>query len=70
MDIEVKVCKVPGALQVVMVREGATVQDALNAAGITVQSGELVKLEGLDTSMTSVVSNGSRVVVSKGAKGN
>jgi hypothetical protein len=66
--ILVKVMRVPGAVVEVGLNEGATVTDALDAAGISPNSGEAVKLNGMDTTYESTLSDGARVIVAKGAK--
>lgn len=68
--IEVKVVRVPGAVKDVMLNDGATVADALSAAGITLESGEAAKVNGSDVDSTTTLSNGDRVILAKAAKGN
>jgi hypothetical protein len=70
MTKTVKVCRIPGSVKDVMIDDNATVAQALAAAELTVSSGEAVKLDGLDTSMDAIPSDGSRIIVAKGAKGN
>lgn len=67
--ITVKVIRVPGAVTEVGLEEGATVADALSAASLTMGEGEAVKLNGSDTTMDATVSDGSRLIVAKAAKG-
>lgn len=67
--ITVKVIRVPGAVTEVGLESGASVQDALNAADVSVGSGESVKLNGADTELSATVSDGSRILVAKAAKG-
>lgn len=67
--ITVKVIRVPGAVTEVGLNAGASVQDALNAAGIGLANGETVKLNGADCAMGDCLSDGARVLVAKAAKG-
>ena len=67
--ITAKVIRVPGAVTEVGLESGATIADALTAASVDVGSGETVKLNGGDTSMDAVVSDGARILVAKAAKG-
>lgn len=68
--MEVKVVRVPGRTTVVELDNGATVQDALKAAEVTVSSGEVCKLNALDADMTAVLHEGDKIIIAKGAKGN
>lgn len=68
--ITVKVMRVPGATQEVALDSGATVGDALSAASMNVASGESVKLNGAATDLSSTLSDGDRIIIAKGAKGN
>jgi hypothetical protein len=70
MTIEVKVIRVPGLSQEVGLEDGATVADALAAANTSVEAGEKATLNGVDCQMTSVMSQGDRLIIVKGAKGN
>ena len=67
--ITVKVIRVPGAVTEVGLESGASVSDALNAADVAIGNGETVKLNGADTEMSAPVSEGSRILVAKAAKG-
>lgn len=67
--ITLKVIRVPGQVVEVGLDAGSSVQDALNAADVSVGSGESVKLNGADANMTDVVTDGSRILVAKAAKG-
>ena len=67
--ITVKVIRVPGAVTEVGLESGASVSDALTAADVSIGNGETVKLNGADTTMDSPVSEGSRILVAKAAKG-
>ena len=70
-DIYVKVIRVPGRVtEVALESTNATVGAALSAADISLSGSETIKV-GADTATTeTVVSDGDRVVVSQGAKGN
>lgn len=71
MTIEVKVVQVPGAVKDVYLEDNAnSVSDALAAAGITSTDGFTIKVDGGDATTSSRLRNGSRVILSKGAKGN
>ena len=66
--IAVKVIRVPGAVVEVGLETGATVQDALDAANITLGSGETVTVDGNTTDTSFALSDGARVILSKQAK--
>lgn len=68
--ITVKVIRVPGAVTEVGLEAGSTVAQALAAASVEVGAGEAVKLNGADTTLEATVSDGSRLIVAKAAKGN
>lgn len=70
MSISVKVCRIPGSVNEVILEDVATVANALSAANQTVGSGEAVKLNGFDTTMDAAVNDGDRIIIAKGAKGN
>ena len=67
-EIFVKVGKVPGATTEVVLNQGATVADALSAAGIEMTSTTLIKLNGGEVSTSDTLSDNSRLIVSDGAK--
>lgn len=67
--INVKVIRVPGTVQDVALNNGATVQDALNEASISIGEGEKMQLNGLDTHSGASLNDGDRIIVAKGAKG-
>jgi hypothetical protein len=69
MAIIAKVIRVPGAVVEVGVEDGATVSDALSAAGVTLTSGETLKLNGSDADTDAVLSDGARILIAKAAKG-
>jgi len=69
MTIEAKVVRVPGAVKEVQLNAGATVSDALEAAGVMLTPGETVSMNGSTVDSGRPVSNGDRIIVAKGAKG-
>lgn len=69
MSIEVKVIRTPGKVYNTSLEEGATVGDALMAADVHLAPGEKVTLSGQQVDGSQRVSDGDRVIVSKGAKG-
>lgn len=69
-DIFVKVVRVPGAVTEVALSEGATVADALSAAGISSTGSESIRVGAADATVDTSVSDGDRVVIAQGAKGN
>lgn len=66
--IEVKVIQIPGVIRDVALNEGATVSDALRAAGIDLTT-ETVTLNGLSTTGSAQLSANDRIIVAKSAKG-
>lgn len=70
MAVTVKVVRVPGAVTEVVLNDGATVADALSAAGTSLGDGEAVTINGATAGNDTPVSEGARVVIAKGAKGN
>jgi len=70
LSIEVRIAKVPGLLKSVVVADGSTVGQALATAEMSVDSGSLLQLDGSNTTMDANVRDGSRITISKGAKGN
>lgn len=66
--IFVKVIRVPGAVVEVGLEDGATVADALAAAGITTASNEQVSVNGSNVDTNYVLEDNVRVVVAKSAK--
>lgn len=66
--IFVKVIRVPGAVVEVGLEDGATVADALAAAGITTASNEQVSVNGANVDTNHVLEDNVRVVVAKSAK--
>lgn len=70
MSIDIKVIRIPGAVVDVVLNDGATVADALSAASTSVQSGEVVKVNGAVVSVDTELEDGDRVILAVGAKGN
>jgi sulfur carrier protein ThiS len=68
--ITVKVIRVPGGVNEVAVNEGATVAEVLAAADISPNSNEAIKIGAEAVDLDSTVSDGDRVVIAQGAKGN
>jgi sulfur carrier protein ThiS len=68
--INVRVARVPGTVQEVALNDGASVGDALGQLGMRVESGEALKVNGADATTSSTLSDGDRVILVKGAKGN
>lgn len=69
MAIFVKVVRVPGAVTEVALTDGATVGDALAAAGIELGGSDRLTLGAEPTTTDAVLTDGARVVISKDAKG-
>lgn len=69
MAILVKVVRVPGAVVEVGLNDGATVADALAAAGIELSGSDRVSLRAEATSMDAALTDGDRITISKDAKG-
>ncbi len=69
--MEVKIIRVPGKTTTLEVPEGTMVAEVLNRADIMITVGEAIKLNGaaLDD-MGTVVEEGDKIIVAKGAKGN
>lgn len=68
--INIKVARVPGTVKEVALNDGATVNDALSNAGIRLESGEALKVNGVNAEAGQILRDGDRVVLVKGAKGN
>ena len=69
-DIFVKVVRIPGAVTEVALSQGATVADAMSAAGISSTGSESIRVGAADATVDTSVSDGDRVVIAQGAKGN
>lgn len=68
--ITVKVIRVPGEVKEVGLVAGATVADALTQAGVTGVEGETVMVGGATADLSTTLTDGARVVLARGAKGN
>src|SRR6218665_2542836 len=69
--MKVKVIQLPGTVKFAdNLAAGATVAEAIQAAGISLSSGESLKLNGVDTTPDARIAEGDVVLVAKGAKGN
>ncbi len=69
--LNIKVAQAPGTVREVVLNDGATINDALITAGLTVQSGNTLQLDGNETDdFSQVLSNGQNIVIAVGAKGN
>lgn len=68
--ITVDVTKVPGAMKTITLDEARTVADALEVAGITLDSGYEVRVDGEAVSTDYTLEDGATVVVTKMIKGN
>jgi sulfur carrier protein ThiS len=69
MTVQAKVVRVPGAVKDVELNSGATVSDALRAAGVDLGPGETVSMNGSTVEGSREISQGDRIIVAKGAKG-
>ena len=70
MSITVKIARVPGPVSEVMLNDGATVADALASASMQRGNNEILRVNGAEASDSTVLSDGDRVVLVVGAKGN
>lgn len=66
--IFVKVIRVPGAVVEVGLEDGATVADALAAAGITISTNEQVSVNGANVGNDHVLEADARVIIARQAK--
>ena len=67
--LQVKIIEVPGSVQEVALEDGATVADALTVAGVSAD-GYKITVDNRPASTSTSISNGSRIIVAKAAKGN
>ena len=65
-----KVVRVPGASKDVTLNDGATVADALTAAELTPSSNEEVRLNAIVSTTDATLTDGFRIMLVQGAKGN
>lgn len=68
-EIFVKVAVVPGRTQEIALSEGASIADALDVAGVSVDSTQTIKYNGQTAGDDTIVSDGGRIIIAKGAKG-
>lgn len=68
--MEIKVIRVPGATRTIEVPARCTVAEALNSADVHLENGESCKLNGVTANLNDVLSEGDKIIVAKGAKGN
>lgn len=64
----VRVARVPGLVKEVALNGGRKVSDAANIAGIATDG--TIHVNGRAATLGTLLSNGDRVTISKGAKGN
>jgi sulfur carrier protein ThiS len=69
MSITIRVIRVPGATKELVLPDNTTVEDALQAAGTSVSSDEALQVNGANTTMDTILTDGARVTIAKGAKG-
>lgn len=67
--IDVKVSTVPGTIKELALEDGASVTDAVEAAGLSL-SGFTITINGSSGSHSTRLQDGDRVVLTKNAKGN
>ena len=70
MATSVKIVKLPGRVEEFLLEDGATVEDGLEQAGITLESNSEIKVNGNISNKGTVLRNGDSVVVSTKIKGN
>jgi len=68
-NITIRVIRVPGDTKELGMPEGSTVADALEEAGTVVGTDEALQVNGANTTMDTILLDGARVVIAKGAKG-
>ena len=68
--MEIKVIRVPGRTVTIEVPDGECIAEALNIAGVQLSAGEACKLNGATASMDDMLTDGDKIIVAKGAKGN
>lgn len=66
--ITVKVIRVPGAVVEVGLATGATVQDALEAANVTLGTGEAITVNGNAVNANHTLNESDKIILSKSAK--
>jgi sulfur carrier protein ThiS len=68
--IAIRVTPVPGQPKIVTLPTGATVADALKAAGISTDSTSVLQVNASPAKGNTVLADSDRITVAKGAKGN
>jgi len=68
--ISVKVVRVMSSVVEVEIPAGSTVDTALQAANITPAENEQIQVGGQEATRSTVLSDGDKVILAKGAKGN
>jgi len=69
--LNIKVVQAPGAVREVVLNDGATINDALITSGLTVESGNILTLDGNQTDdFSTELSDRQNIVIAKSAKGN
>ena len=68
--IEVKVVKVPSVVKNVALEDGSTVNTALETACVDVPTNHKVTVNGDSQGTSFVLSDGDKIIIAKGAKGN
>ena len=67
--INVTVTKFPGPNQRLSLDDGSTVQDAINAADFETDGFD-IKVDGTTADMNAIISDGTRIILTKKIKGN
>lgn len=70
MSISVKVVKLPGRVSEYVLDDGATVEQALDLAKITLATNSEIKVNGDIANKSRTLANGDNVLVSEKIKGN
>ncbi len=68
--MQVQVIQVPGTIKSVTLNFGASVRDAISAAGVNLSGGETLKVNGLEATVDAALNDGDKLMIAKGAKGN
>ena len=68
-EIEVKVGRTGGIVHTLALEPGATVEEALQAAGVDYDAKSRIKANGTEVNLEDVVEDGDRVLVSGTIKG-
>lgn len=68
--LTVKIARVPGTVSEVTLEDGTDVATALQVAGMELTSGILLQVNGREANVGDILTDGARVTLAKGAKGN